>query len=61
MMAEKEKTEGFFEAVASKKNLKKLNFFYLGKKNNWKNLLNPEIEQKTREAFQKEMKELGYI
>ena len=60
-LAEKEKTEGFFEAATSKKNLKKLNFFHLGKKNDWKNLLNPEIEQKTREAFQKEMKELGYI
>jgi len=60
-LAEKEKTEGFFEAVASKKNKKKLNFFYLGQKNNWQNLLNTEMEQKTREAFQKEMKELGYI
>ena len=31
-LAEKEKTEGFFESVPSKGNLKKLNFFYLGKK-----------------------------
>ena len=60
-LAEKEKTEGFSEAITSKNKLKKLNFFYLGKKNNWQNLLNPEVEQKTREAFQKEMKELGYI
>ena len=36
-------------------------FFYLGKENNWKNLLNPEIEKKTREAFLKEIKELEYI
>ena len=55
-LVEKEKNEGFDEAVSSKKK-----FFYLGKKNNWQNLLNPEVEQKTREAFQKEMKELGYI
>jgi len=55
-LVEKEKNEGFDEAVSSKKK-----FFYLGKKNNWQNLLNPEMEQKTREAFQKEMKELGYI
>ncbi len=55
-LVEKEKNEGFDEAVNSKKK-----FFYLGKKNNWQNLLNPEMEQKTREAFQKEMKELGYI
>ena len=55
-LVEKEKNEGFDEAISSKKK-----FFYLGKKNNWQNLLNPEMEQKTREAFQKEMKELGYI
>ena len=60
-LAEKEKTEGFFEAITPKNKLKKLNFFYLGKKNNWQNLLNPEMEQKTRKVFQKEMKELGYI
>ena len=55
-LVEKEKNEGFDEAVGSKKK-----FFYLGKKNNWQNLLDPEMEQKTREVFQKEMKELGYI
>jgi len=55
-LAEKEKTEGFDEAIDSNKK-----FFYLGKKNNWKNLLDPEMEKKTREAFLKEMKELGYI
>ena len=60
-LAEKEKTEGFFEAVASKKNKKKLYFFYLGKKNNWENLLDPKIEKKKRETFSIEMKELGYI
>ena len=41
--------------------LKKINFFYLGKKNNWKNLLDPKIERKIRETFRKEMKELNYI
>ena len=60
-LAEMEKKEGFFESAISKKNLKKLNFFYLGKKNNWKKLLNPKIEQKIRKSFQKEMEELGYI
>ena len=60
-LAQKEKAEGFFEAITPKNKKKKLNFFYLGKKNNWQNLLNPEMEKKTREVFQKEMKELGYI
>ena len=59
-LAEKEKTEGFFESVPSKENLKKLNFFYLGKKNDWKKLLDPKIEEKIRFKFNKEMKELGY-
>jgi len=60
-LAEKEKTEGFFESVTSKKNQEKMNFFYLGKKNNWKKLLNPKVEKKIRETFKREMKELGYI
>ena len=60
-LAEKEKTEGFFESVPSKENLKKLNFFYLGKKNDWKKLLDPKIEEQIRFKFIKEMKELGYI
>jgi len=38
-----------------------LKFFNLGKKNNWKNLLDPDIEKKTREVFLQEMKELEYI
>ena len=60
-LSKKEKKEGFGEAVVSKIKNKKLNFFHLGKKNDLKNLLNPEIEKKIRESFQKDMKELGYI
>lgn len=56
-----EKKFGFQEGVYSKKDNKKINFFYLGKKNDWKNLLNPEIEKKIRIEFNKEMKELDYI
>ena len=61
LLQKKEKEEGFFESVPSKKDKKTLNFFYLGKKNNWKNLLDPNIEKKTREVFAEEMKELKYI
>ena len=60
-VSKKEKEEGFYESVVSKINKKKLNFFYLGKKNDWKNLLNPVVEKKIRQTFQKEMEELGYI
>jgi len=56
-----EKNEGFNEAAYSEKLNKKVNFFHLGKKNNWKNLLNQEMEKKIREAFFNEMMELKYI
>ena len=56
-----EKNEGFIEAAYSEKPNKKVDFFHLGKKNNWKNLLNQEMEKKIREAFHDEMKELNYI
>ena len=36
-------------------------FFYLGKKNNWKNLLDPGIGDKINLQFKSEMNELGYI
>ena len=35
-------------------------FFHLGKKNNWKSLLDPQIESRIRAKFEPEMKELGY-
>ena len=60
-LAEKEKTEGFFESVTSKKNQEKMNFFYLGKKNNWKKLLNHEIVKKINNVFKNEMNELNYL
>ena len=56
-----EKKFGFQEAIYSKKNKKKVNFFNLGKNNDWKNLLDPKIEKKIRISFNKEMKELDYI
>ena len=36
-------------------------FFHLGKKNDWKNLLDPAIEAKITKQLNSEMKELGYI
>ena len=61
-LQKKEQIEGFFESVPLEKDAnKKINFFYLGKKNNWKNLLDLKIEKKIRETFRKKMKELNYI
>jgi len=56
-----EENEGFQEAAYSEKLKRKVNFFNLGQKNNWKNLLDPKIEKKIRVTFEKEMKELNYI
>ena len=60
-LSKKEDTEGFNEQAKSKKDKNKLKFFYLGKKNNWENLLDQNIEKSLRESFGKEMKELNYI
>ena len=52
---------GFDESMINKKTGKKVKFFNLGKKNNWQSLLEPKLQNKIQEAFEKEMKELGYI
>ena len=56
-----EKKEGFDEAAYSEKLNKTVNFFHLGKKNKWENLLNQDMEKKIRKIFFEEMKELKYI
>ena len=61
-LSAKEINNGFFESATLKeKNNKKIKFFHLGKKNNWKNLLDPKITKNIKEVFDKEMKELEYI
>ena len=56
-----EEKDGFEESAANLSNQKKINFFYLGEKNNWKKLLNSNIEKKITTLFNFEMKELGYL
>ena len=60
-MKKMEKEKGFFEGKVDKKTGKKIPFFNLGEKNDWKKILNEQIQEKIENAFQKEMKELGYI
>ena len=36
-------------------------FFHLGKRNEWKNLLDGKIDSKISNEFKFEMRELGYI
>ena len=56
-----EKTEGFYEAKINPGTGKKIPFFNLGPKNDWRKILDSEIKKKIEKAFRKEMKELGYI
>jgi len=60
-LREMEIKQGFDESAYSEKLEKKVNFFHLGKENNWEKLLRPEMEKKIRTTFNNEMKELNYI
>jgi hypothetical protein len=55
-----EKKNGFSESIVSKKNKKKIPFFYLGPKNNWKKILPKKLQIKIYDSFKNEFKELGY-
>ena len=41
--------------------MSKKDFFYLGKRNNWRELLNKNYIDEINSEFNTEMKELGYI
>jgi len=56
-----EKIKGFDEAKINFSTGKKIPFFHLGPKNDWRKILDSKIKKKIEEAFRKEMKELGYI
>ncbi len=60
-MKKMEIEKGFNEAKIDEITGKKINFFNLGPKNNWKNQLKIEIQNKLEDKFRKEMLELGYI
>ena len=53
--------KGEFEENAFENKERKKKFFYLGPKNNWKNLLNENIRQEIENKLSNEMKELGYL
>ena len=56
-----EKETGFFESKLDKKTGKKINFFNLGKKNDWKKLLDTKVSNEIENSFKEEMKELRYL
>jgi hypothetical protein len=54
--------KGFSESVISRETKnKKIPFFYLGPKNDWKKILNENLKVKIENEFEKELKELSYI
>ncbi len=55
-----EQKDGFVESAIDEFN-KKITFFNLGPKNNWKNLLPSQIKEKIENKFFKEMNELKYL
>ena len=55
----KENNEGFEENYISKEG-KKINFFNMGFKNDWRKLLPQDTAEKISHQFEKELKELGY-
>ena len=55
-----EEKNGFSESVVSKKNKRKIPFFYLGPKNDWKTILSEKLQSEINNSFQNELKELGY-
>ena len=52
---------GFEESAINKKTGKKVKFFNLGAKTNWQSSLEPKLQNEIQKAFEKEMKELGYM
>ena len=56
-----ENEKGFEEAKLDKKTGKKIPFFNLGSKNDWKKILNTKIKNNIEKAFEKEMVELNYL
>jgi hypothetical protein len=55
-----EKEKGFNESSIDKSG-KKIPFFNLGPKNDWRNKLETQLVEKLEKAFKSEMEELGYL
>ncbi len=59
-MKKMEREKGFAESVKKKKDSKKIDFFHLGPKNNYKELLNKEIISEMNSLYKDELKEFKY-
>ena len=61
IMQKLESEIGFKESMVDKKTGKKIKFFNLGSKNNWKKSLDINLQKQLEKSFEKEMVELGYL
>ena len=59
-MKKMEREEGFAESVKKKTEDKKIDFFHLGPKNNYKDLLNKDIISEMNRIYKDELKEFKY-
>lgn len=60
-LKDSEQKKGFSEAITSKKdNKKKISFFNLGPKNDWRKILDKDLQIKIGNVFEKEIIELEY-
>ena len=59
-MKKMEKENGFNESVMKKTEDKKINFFHLGPKNNYKELLDENIISEMNSIYKEELKEFKY-
>ena len=60
-LSEMENNYGFEESNLSAKTNKKVKFFHLGKKNDWKKILDDKNIKKIETTFNREMHELNYL
>jgi len=61
VMQKLEDEKGFEESMVNEHTGKKVKFFNLGSKTDWKNLLNIELQNKIQKSFEREMIELNYL
>ena len=59
-MKKMEINNGFLESVLSKNDPKKIPFFHLGPKNDWKKIFDKDFIEKLNSIFEKNLKELNY-
>ena len=56
-----EKNYGFLEAVSSKNESRKIPFFHLGPKNDWKSIFDKNYKEELNLIFENNLKELNYL